>query len=155
MLFLLLFFIINVQVSFANNIDLNKIKSGLSIYKKANCMGCHSWNGNGGGGYGAGPSIRVSELNSKELFNIIKCGLPGTGMPYFFKKSYIEESCYDSFLDDYDENYRPIISKKFLNKKQINSLVYFIENELQGRIVTKEYCKSFFRKKTKVCDNLP
>ncbi len=138
-----------------SNVSLDKINYGLSVYKKANCMGCHSWHGKGGGGYGAGVSLRTSVLSPDELYNVIKCGRPGTGMPYFYKNSYIKESCYDSLLSDYDENYRPITSRRFLNNNQIKGLVFFIQNQLQGKLVSKEYCYNFFRKKTKVCSNLP
>ena len=45
----------------ANN--LSNFKYGLQVYKKANCMGCHSWHGKGGGGYGGGSSLRETLLD--------------------------------------------------------------------------------------------
>ena len=42
-------------------------------------MGCHSWHGKGGGGYGAGVSLRNINLTLNEIINVIKCGRPGTG----------------------------------------------------------------------------
>ena len=36
---------------------------GKRIYEKANCIGCHKWHGEGGGGYGgAALSLRRTEL---------------------------------------------------------------------------------------------
>ena len=26
--------------------------AGKAVFKRANCVGCHKWHGNGGGGYG-------------------------------------------------------------------------------------------------------
>ena len=54
-------------------------------------------------------------LTINEIINVIKCGRPGTGMPYFLRKSYKEEKCYDTTFEDYDESYRPVSSKKFLS----------------------------------------
>ena len=130
------------------------LKYGLSVYKKGNCMGCHSWHGDGGGGYGAGVSLRKSNLEYDEIINVIKCGKPGTGMPYFFKKSYLKEKCYDTYLSDYDENYRPISNKTYLNLRQIKAVSFFIENVLINKDIDKEYCESFFEKGSRVCEKL-
>ena len=118
-------------------------------------MGCHSWHGKGGGGYGAGVSLRISKLNFNELVEIIKCGRPGSGMPYFYKKSYLEEKCYDTLMSDYtDDNYKPISSKKFLNSKQIIAVANFIIDNLQKKPLDKAYCENFFKKESKVCEKL-
>ena len=117
-------------------------------------MGCHSWHGKGGGGYGAGVSLRISKLSFEELVEIIKCGRPGSGMPYFNKKSYKEELCYDTDMNDYDDNYRPISSKKFLNQRQILAVANFIKDNLQGKTLDKNYCESFFKKGSRVCEKL-
>ena len=43
-----------------------------------------SWRGKGGG---IGLSIiKKINLTLDEIINVIKCGRPGTGMPYFLKK---------------------------------------------------------------------
>ena len=71
-----------------------------------------------GGGYGAGVSLRNMDLTLDEIINVIKCGRPGTGMPYFLRKAYKEEKCYDTTFEDYDGSYRPVSSKKFLSLKK-------------------------------------
>ncbi len=129
-------------------------KYGLNVYKKGNCMGCHSWHGKGGGGYGAGVSLRISELSTEEIVNIVKCGRPGTGMPYFNRKSYKTEKCYDTLIEDYDSVYRPISSKKFLSPRQIEAVSLFVKEVLQGKKLDKNYCESFFKKGSKVCNKL-
>ena len=117
-------------------------------------MGCHSWHGKGGGGYGAGVSLRNKELSLAEIVNVIKCGRPGTGMPYFYKKSYKNEKCYDTTFKDYDEAYRPINSKRFLTIKQIEAVSTFVKELLQDKELTKEYCEFFFNEGSKVCLNI-
>ena len=47
------------------------LRKGLIVYKRANCMGCHSWHGKGGGGYGAGVSLREPSYEIAELINNI------------------------------------------------------------------------------------
>ena len=39
-----------------------------------------------------GVSLRNPSYEVSELINIIKCGIPGTGMPYFYRKSYKKEN---------------------------------------------------------------
>ena len=130
-----------------------KFKYGLSVYKKASCMGCHSWHGKGG--HAAGVSLRASSLNFDELVEVINCGRPGSGMPYFNKKSYKEETCYDTNINDYvSDNNKPLASNKPLNKKQILAVAHFIRDNLQGKSLDKSYCEKFFKKGSKVCEKL-
>jgi hypothetical protein len=76
-------------------------------------------------------------------------------MPYFYKKSYISEKCYDSYINDYtSDKYKPLSSKRFLNELQILAVANFIKENLQGKKFNKNYCESFFKKKSKVCEKL-
>ena len=135
-------------------INFEEYKYGLNVYKKGNCMGCHSWHGKGGGGYGAGVSLRNMNLTLDEIVNIIKCGRPGTGMPYFLRKAYKEEKCYDTTFEDYDDSYRPVSSKRFLSPKQIKAVSIFVKEVLHNRKLDKNYCEFFYEKGSKVCLNL-
>ena len=116
-------------------------------------MGCHSWDGKGGG-HGAAVSLRNTELTINEIINVIKCGRPGTGMPYFLKKAYKEEKCYDTTFEDYDESNRPVNSQKFLSSKQIEAVSIFVREVLQNKKLDKNYCEFFYEKGSKVCLNL-
>ena len=135
-------------------VNLEEYKYGLNVYKKGNCMGCHSWHGKGGGGYGAGVSLRDMDLTLDDIINVIKCGRPGTGMPYFLRKAYKEEKCYDTTLKDYDDSYRPISSKSFLSSKQINAVSIFVKEVLHDKELDRNYCEFFYKKGSKVCMNL-
>ena len=151
-----LFFLMSISI-FCNHIqgiNLEEHKYGLNVYKKGNCMGCHSWHGKGGGGYGAGVSLRNMDLTLDEIINVVKCGRPGTGMPYFLRKAYKEEKCYDTTMKDYDDSYRPVSSKKFLSSKQINAVSLFVKEVLHNKKLDKNYCEFFYEKGSKVCINL-
>ena len=134
-------------------VNLEEHKYGLNVYKKGNCMGCHSWHGKGGG-HGAAVSLRNTELTINEIINVIKCGRPGTGMPYFLKKAYKEEKCYDTIFEDYDESNRPVNSQKFLSSKQIEAVSIFVREVLQNKKLDKNYCEFFYEKGSKACVNL-
>ena len=97
-------------------------------------------------------SIRKEFID--EIKNVIKCGRPGTGMPYFLKKAYKEEKCYDTTFEDYDGSYRPVYSQKFLSSKQIEAVSIFISEVLQSKRFDKNYCEFFYEKGSKVCLNL-
>ena len=114
----------------------------------------HAGHHKGGGGYGAGVSLRNINLTLNEIINVIKCGRPGTGMPYFLRKAYKEEKCYDTTFDDYDGSYRPVSSKKFLSSKQIEAVSIFVREVLQNKKLDKNYCEFFYEKGSKVCLNL-
>ena len=134
-------------------VNLEKHKYGLNVYKKGNCMGCHSWDGKGGG-HGAAVSLRNTELTINDIINVIKCGRPGTGMPYFLKKAYKEEKCYDTTFEDYDEFNRPVNSQKFLSSKQIEAVSIFVREVLQNKKLDRNYCEYFYEKGSKACLNL-
>ena len=152
----LLFFFISIFIFCTHilGVNLEEHKYGLNLYKKGNCMGCHSWHGKGGSGYGAGVSLRNINLTLNEIIYVIKCGRPGTGMPYFLKKAYKEEKCYDTTFDDYDSSYRPVSSKRFLSSKQIEAVSIFVREVLQNKKLDKNYCEFFYEIGSKVCLNL-
>ena len=134
-----------------------KFDYGLSAYKKGNCMGCHKWHGDGGPGYGgAALSLRESGLDREQLVTIIACGRPGTNMPFFDKKAYVDDRCFGMKFSDFegDDKNRPLRAKGFLNARQIDAVVDFIINDLQGQKVSKDYCLKFFGKPTRSCEGL-
>lgn len=134
-----------------------KFDYGLSAYKKGNCMGCHKWHGDGGPGYGgAALSLRETGLDREQLITIIACGRPGTNMPFFDKKGYVDDRCFGLKFSDFegDDKNRPLQAKNFLNARQIDAVVDFIINDLQGQKLSKDYCLKFFGKPTRSCEGL-
>src|SRR5262245_28048876 len=69
--------------------------AGKHVYQVANCMGCHKWHGNGGGGYGGEAlSLRKTQLTREQIVETVSCGRPGTGMPFFMRGAYDATTCY-------------------------------------------------------------
>jgi hypothetical protein len=134
---------------------LANVDYGLATAKRANCMGCHKWHGEGGTSYGgAAISLRKTLLDREQLVDLIKCGRPGTNMPYFDRKAYKNDECYGLTFADFsdDENNRPLQGKKYLNDRQVNAVVDFLIAELQGKPITKAYCEKYFGGPTKECE---
>jgi mono/diheme cytochrome c family protein len=130
---------------------------GLATAKRANCMSCHKWHGDGGPGYGgAAISLRKTQLNREQLIQTILCGRPGAGMPYFDRQAYKQKACYEMTFDDFtdDPDHKPMPGKKFLNERQVNAVADFIVNELQGQPLSKEYCEMFYSGPTRQCESL-
>ena len=68
---------------------------GLKVYKSGNCMGCHKWHGSGGPGYGgAALSLRATQLDRDQIIEVVKCGRPGTNMPFHDRTAYKDDHCY-------------------------------------------------------------
>lgn len=128
---------------------------GLSTAKRANCMGCHKWHGDGGTGYGgAAISLRKTPLTREQLISVIKCGRPGTNMPYFDRQAYKNDECYGLTFEDFadDDNNRPLQGKKYLNDRQVNAVADFVIAELQGKELSKAYCEMYFGGPTRECE---
>ena len=132
-----------------------RVGYGLSTAKRANCMGCHKWHGDGGPGYGgAAISLRKTPLTREQLMDVIRCGRPGTNMPYFDREAYKNNECYGLTFEDFidDQNNRPLQGKKYLNDRQVSAVADFIITELQGKQVNKAYCEMFFGGSTRECN---
>src|SRR5215467_12145252 len=75
--------------------EQDRTAAGKHVFQRANCMGCHKWHGNGGGGYGGDAlSLRKTELTRDQLIETVGCGRPGTGMPFFIRGAYDEVKCH-------------------------------------------------------------
>lgn len=120
-------------------------------------MGCHQWHGRGGPSYGgAAISLRTTQLTQAQIVQVIKCGRPGTNMPYFDQNAYGDLLCYDMTFEDFGENAdnRPLQGKLYLNDRQVKAVASFVVETLQGQTVTKAYCEKFFGGTARQCDSL-
>lgn len=108
---------------------------GKAVYKKANCVGCHKWHGGGGGGYGGlALSLRDTQLDAATLAMVIRCGRPGTRMPFHKRNAYRGDNrdCYDTTAAELGEA-KPPRATNFLKQRDIAAVVAYVQNNLQGR----------------------
>lgn len=119
----------------ATTCALATTESGKSAYKKANCVGCHKWHGDGGGGYGGlALSLRKTQLDTASLREVIRCGRPGSRMPYHHRKAYKgdDRSCYETTRSEFGDALPPRAAR-FLRDTEIDEVVEYIKTTIQGK----------------------
>jgi mono/diheme cytochrome c family protein len=106
---------------------------GKAIYEKANCVGCHKWHGGGGGGYGgAALSLRATRLDRDQLIEVVRCGRPGTRMPFHDKNAWSSGGCYG--IDPKTlGNDMPPAAPELLTPEETASVVDFVIAHQKGK----------------------
>ena len=131
--------------------------AGKAAYKKANCIGCHKWHGDGGGGYGGlALSLRKTALTRAELEMLIRCGRPGTRMPYHDRKAYRgdDRSCYESSKEELGDSMPPR-APSFLRDREITAVVDYVVENIQGKGPPDHAdCVAFWGENARRCNSL-
>jgi len=127
--------------------------AGKAVFSRANCMGCHKWHGNGGGGYGGDAlSLRKTQLTREQIIETVSCGRPGTGMPFFIRGAYDEVKCYDMNRQDAGAQMPPE-GGTFLRPKDIEAVADYVIAHVKGAgEPTYAECVAFFSSSSRVCD---
>jgi hypothetical protein len=133
--------------------SLNSAEAGKTIFKRANCFGRHKWHGNGGGGYGGDAlSLRKTELTRDQIIEIVSCGRPGTGMPYFARGSYDTTKCHEMSRQDVGDSIPPE-GGVFLRAPDIDAVADYVLAHIKGKGEPNyDECVSFFGNTSRVCD---
>jgi mono/diheme cytochrome c family protein len=148
--------LVAILITGASNAAENSLESGQAIYKRANCVGCHKWHGDGGGGYGgAALSLRKTELDKDQIMETVKCGRPGTGMPYFSRDSYPSDGapqCYGLTTKDL-ETMHVAQAGVFLRPEEIEAVTDYVISSIKGKgDPNLADCVAFFGEESKACD---
>ncbi|MEZ5933822.1 MAG: c-type cytochrome [Alphaproteobacteria bacterium] len=132
------------------------LEHGKSVYRDANCIGCHKWHGGGGGGYGgAALSLRETELDRDLLIEVISCGRPSTRMPYHSRGAYKTVDCYGGTTEADLGQDMPPKAAKLLRDEQIQAVADYVLGKLQGHgEVTYEDCIEFWGEGSKQCASM-
>ena len=148
--------LVAILITGASNAAENSLELGQAIYKRANCVGCHKWHGDGGGGYGgAALSLRKTELDKEQIMETVKCGRPGTGMPYFSRDSYPSDGapqCYGLTTKDL-ETMHVAQAGVFLRPEEIEAVTDYVISSIKGKgDPNLADCVAFFGEELKACD---
>jgi mono/diheme cytochrome c family protein len=133
------------------------LELGKQVYQEANCVGCHKWHGDGGGGYGGTAlSLRETTLDRDLLLEVVRCGRPATGMPYHDRDAYEAVDCYGGTTKaDLGGDFPPKAAT-FLREEEIEAVVAYVASQLQGHgEPTKEDCIAFWGTGSRECETLP
>jgi mono/diheme cytochrome c family protein len=134
--------------------EARTIEFGKDIFKtKATCQFCHKWDASGDQGYGGNAlSLRKTQLTPAQVAETIKCGRPGTGMPYHDQFAYTDKRCYGLTRADLG-NDMPPEPNAFLNAHEIDAVVKYLFAKAVGRgPSTYEDCVDFWGQDTQQCE---
>ena len=125
---------------------------------KVNCRDCHGWSGNGladNPQAPSGPNLRATALTPDQIAEVIRCGRPGTPMPYFDQFAYTDRRCYGMTAADMGDKI-PGPGAKTLIKREVDALVALIESTFIGKgPPTYEECRAFWGANSTQCDRYP
>ncbi len=130
----------------------DRIDVGKQVFKSANCVGCHKWHGNGGGGYGGDAlSLRKTELTREQIIETVSCGRPGTGMPLHLRGAYESQPCYGLTRAEISDTMPPEAAA-FLRPGEVEAVVDYVLAHVKGKgEPTYDECISFFGNASRVC----
>lgn len=126
---------------------------GKQVYQRANCVGCHKWHGDGGGGYGGDAlSLRKSELTREQIIEVLSCGRPGTGMPYHLRGAYDGDGCYGMTRQELGKDI-PIEPLAYLRPTEIEAVTDYVIANVQHRgEPSYTDCEAFFGNGARTCN---
>ena len=134
--------------------DERTIAFGREIFKvKATCQYCHKWDASGDQGYGGNAlSLRATQLTPEQLIEVVKCGRPGTGMPYHDRFAYTDKRCFGLTREDLGDGMPPAATES-LQPREIDAVVKYLFAKAVGRgKSTYDECVDFWGKDTRECD---
>jgi len=125
-------------------------EKGKRVYQRIGvCVNCHGWPGDGMTGtnpmvHVQGANLRQTQLDAQGLYDIIRCGVPGTQMPYHDQASYKDGRCSGLVMSDFEAGQLPIAGKTF-SEHQMVDLVAYLEKYVVGHgKPTYEECALYF-----------
>ncbi len=129
-----------------------ELETGKRVYQKANCDGCHRWHGGGGGGYGgAALSLRETELDREWLIETIRCGRPGTNMPFHERGVWREGGCFGLTETELGADMPPV-GRAMLRPAEIEAVADYVLAAIQGRgEPTYEECLAYWGEGARQC----
>src|ERR1700761_7166242 len=127
--------------------------AGKAVFKRANCVGCHKWHGNGGGGYGGDAlSLRKTQLTREQIIETVGCGRPGTGMPFFTRGAYDTVTCYGMNREQVGKEIPPE-ANVFLRPDDVAAGADYVLAHIKGKgEPSYDECTDFFGTTSRVCD---
>ena len=132
------------------------IERGKTVFQRVgNCTYCHGWAGDGQHGKhprspGVAADLRESTLDTETMQHIVRCGIPGTAMPYHVSAAYRDpEICLGMVLEDFgDEGGAPVRGKTF------RETVAYIQAKMQGQPLDLAWCEDALKPGDSSCSFL-
>jgi hypothetical protein len=145
-------FAATIRILAAQPAGQDRTDVGKQVFKSANCVGCHKWHGNGGGGYGGDAlSLRKTELTREQIIETVNCGRPGTGMPFHLRGAYESQPCCGLTRAQISDSMPPEAAG-FLRPGEVEAVVDYVIAHVKGKgEPTYDECTAFFGSASRVC----
>lgn len=139
--------------------DANDVAEGMRIFhQKANCQACHGWAGDGrkmDAQMPDGANLRETKLDRSGLILIMKCGLPGTGMPAFDRLAYSDGRCGRKQADLQAQGLTLFDAPETLQLREIERVADFMLAKIVGKgPMNRARCAEFWGSDAEVCREL-
>lgn len=135
-------------------------KRGKIVFRSVGlCVSCHGWAADGKTGVNlrspTGANLRETRLDRAALIETIKCGRPGTAMPYHDKAAYSDGRCHGMVMSDFAPGSAPTRGKPISDKDVANLVAYLQTHVIGLGKPTFEECADFFdNPAAQACSNL-
>jgi cytochrome c553 len=135
------------------------LDAGKRIWAEtAECVRCHGWSGNGvpqGPGFPPGANLRELNLPPEALTEFIRCGVPGSEMPFFGRGAWSTRyPCFNMTAEDAGDSVPPADEHQ-LSDAQIATLVDYIEYQIMGHgPLNLADCEAFYGAGARQCSQL-
>lgn len=134
------------------------VTKGLRVFQTKGCQRCHGWDGAGLGrdprAPGPAANLRQTELDDASMRDVVRCGIPGSPMPFHDSQAYKDDRCYGMTFADFDDLTRPVKGKTF-REQDIANVVAYVQETLKGKPeATLADCEAYFGTGEKACDFL-
>ena len=144
----------------AQSTDPSDIAEGMRLYlQKGNCQACHGWSGDGrkmDNQMPDGANLRETKLDRGTFIMIVKCGLPGTGMPPFDRLAYSDGRCFGKKQSDLTAlGLRMADPPATLQLREIELLATFAYAKIVGKgAMDRAKCADYWGSATDACNEL-
>src|SRR3954462_4737434 len=140
--------------------DAGDVAEGMRLFlQKANCQQCHGWAGDGRKidiQAPDGANLRESKLDRKNFVMIVKCGLPGTGMPPFDRLAYSDGRCFNKKEADLKaQGIKMADPPATLQPREVELLADFAFEKIVGKgPMDKAKCADYWGSAAEVCGEI-
>jgi mono/diheme cytochrome c family protein len=144
----------------AHAADAGDIAEGMQLFmQKGNCQACHGWAGDGrkmDNQMPDGANLRETKLDRSTFVMIVKCGLPGTGMPPFDKFAYSDGRCFGKKAADLKaQGIKMADPPATLQPREVEAIADFAFAKIVGKgALDRAKCDDYWGTATDVCKDL-
>ena len=148
------------SMAWAQAADPSDIVEGGKLFRqKASCQSCHGWAGDGrkmDNQMPDGANLRESKLDRAAFVMIVKCGLPGTGMPPFDKFAYSDGRCFGKKEADLKtQGIKLADPPATLQPREVELLADFAFAKIVGKgAMDRAKCADYWGSAAEVCSEL-